>query len=308
MAPRTLPLTLISILSISATGYVHSHLTTYTNGWNAHFGYTILTAGEYMVQLKGQSCKQSHLGLVILNAAATITGDLEATARDYFNHTYPFAAGGFSCAANSWAGEASGTTYCPRKLLMQDTATRGGESNYKYEVLALTSDLDNARTDVPFFEIQFNTSSDHTCASTMAAMSGGGAHAGHNHARRDNGHRRSGSTMTMVVEFPSTKHDGTAQTYPSNWYFFSDQNLTAFKIDVMRESPFLEIEQLSHEVLADPAACPTPAAASAKTCACNDDSDCEDDKYMWSGIIFVVGLIGLVSVHPRSISTLARSR
>ena len=80
----------------------------------------------------------------------------------------------------------------------------------------------------------------------------------------------------------------------------SDANLTFFNMDVMRETPFLEIERdardsATHEMFTDPGECAVASAAAAATCECDSDSSCEDDKYMWSGIIFCVGLIGLVA-------------
>jgi len=300
---RFLVATVLLSFASACFAYTHNHLPSHTNGWNAHFGYQIPTKGEYMVQLMGKACKPSSLGLVILNSQSGITGDLENTARDYFNHTY---GQGFLCTPNSWAGEVAGTTpqYCPRKIMQQDYAARPKESDYKYEVVALTSDTDTSLTTVPFFQIQFNSSSDEECAASVTGLTGQDAHAGHNHRR--NGMRRAAAKFNLVIEFPEKMPDGfTDVTYPSKWYFFSDANLTFFNMDVMREDPFLEIEQISHEVFADPGECAVASSTSmtSTTCACDSDSSCEDDKYMWSGIIFGVGLIGLVPIFWQACAT-----
>lgn len=194
--------------------------------------------------------------------------------------------------------------------MQQDYASRAAESNYKYEVVALTSDTDTSLTTVPFFQVQFNTSSDEECAKSVTGMSSTDAHAGHNHRR--NAMRRTPAKFNMVIEFPEFMPDGsTLVPYPSKWYIFSDANLTFFNMDIMRETPFLEIERDSrdsatHEVFTDPGECAVASAAAAATCECDSDSSCEDDKYMWSGIIFCVGLIGLVPIFWKACASNAR--
>ena len=104
--------------------------------------------------------------------------------------------------------------------MQQDYASRAAESNYKYEVVALTSDTDTSLTTVPFFQVQFSTSSDEECAANVTGMSRTDAHARHN--QRRNAMRRTAAKFNMVIEFPEKMPDGvTDVTYPSKWYFFS---------------------------------------------------------------------------------------
>jgi len=272
----------------------HEHATPmYSKGWRAWFGYTIPAAGEYHIKIRGRSCKNTYLGLVALNAESTMDEHLEETASKYFNHTYPFniASTYGGCTFKSWGD----TGTCSRIIVQQNSSME--EAKTKYDAVALTSN-EAAISTVPFFQLQFNSTAAEECTNTApgAAVD---AHAGHNHRRsEDHGHSASGA-LSMVLEFPTTKSDGSAMTYPANWYFFSDQNLTYWEFDMERESDGSEVDLLAKEILADPNACVAATAAAAATTVC-DDSD--GDKYMWSGIIFGVGLLGTIPLFFKFIS------
>jgi len=273
----------------------HGHGSIYSKGWMSHFGYTIPAAGEYHVSMMGRTCKNSYLNLVVLNAESTMNGHLEDNAQAYFNHTYPFnmqAVGvAYSgCTYKSWGD--SGT--CPRVIIQQNASME--EPKVKYDAVGLANNEAQVAT-VPFFQLQFNTTASEACTNTAGVVAD--AHAGHNHRRSgDDEHEHGAGKMAMVIEFPTTDSTGAAITYPKNWYFFSDQNLTYWEFEVKQEGTGTEISQLSHEVSADPNACTAAATATEEMCNCQQSwlggDDCDDEKYFWSGMIFLVGLIGLI--------------
>lgn len=74
--------------------------------------------------------------------------------------------------------------------------------------------------------------------------------------------------------------------------------MTYFEIDIERESDQSEVDLLAKEIKDDPNVCVAATAASTTTHC--DDSDSE--KYMWSGIIFGVGLLGTIPLFFKFIS------
>merc|ERR1712166_738880 len=282
----------------------HGHGTIYSKGWMAHFGYAIQQKGEHIVSMMGRTCKNSHLNLVLLKAEDHMNGHLEDNAQAYFNHTYPFniAPNYAGCTYKSW-GDISGGT-CPRVIVQQNESM--SHPQVKYAAVALPTDETLSAT-VPFFQLQFNTTASEECTNSAGVVAD--AHAGHNHRRSgdDHEHEHGSGKMEMVIEFPEFYSDGvTAVPYPSNWYFFTDQNLTYWEFEIKLEGADEHLPLLSSEVSADPNACTAAAAAEEEGCNCQHSwlggDDCEDEKYFWSGMIFLVGLIGLIPLIWKSLA------
>merc|ERR1711865_409027 len=280
----------------------HGHGTIYSKGWMAHFGYKIEQAGEHIVSMMGRTCKNSHLNLVLLKAETTMNGHLEDNAQAYFNHTYPFniAPNYAGCTYRSWGD----TNTCPRVIVQQNASM--SHPQVKYAAVALPTD-ETLSTTVPFFQLQFNTTASEECTNSAGVVAD--AHAGHNHRRSgdDHEHEHGEGKMEMVIDFPEFYSDGvTAVPYPSNWYFFTDQNLTYWEFEIKLEGADEHLPLLSSEVSADPNACTAAAAAEEEGCNCQHSwlggDDCEDEKYFWSGMIFLVGLIGLIPLIWKSLA------
>merc|ERR1711981_1096596 len=119
------------------------------------------------------------------------------------------------------------------------------------------------------------------------------AHAGHSHrrgGRRSAGH--SANAFPVVLDFP-------AGTYPQTWFFFSDADLVGdFEMVVKKEGTTTAIASSSKEVHADPNKC---SAAATTTASC----DCDDDKYMWAGLILAIGLVGMFPIFFKQCATSA---
>merc|ERR1712153_231082 len=280
----------------------HGHGTIYSKGWMAHFGYKIEQAGEHIVSMMGRTCKNSHLNLVLLMAEDHINGHLEDNAQAYFNHTYPFniAPNYAGCTYRSWGD----TGTCPRVIVQQNGSM--SHPQVKYAAVALPSNEALSAT-VPFFQLQVNTTASEECTNSAGVVAD--AHAGHNHRRSGDDHdehEHGSGKMEMVIDFPTTDSAGTAITYPRNWYFFSDQNLTYWEFEIKLEDADHHLPLLSSEVSADPNACTAAAAAEEEGCNCQHSwlggDDCEDEKYFWSGMIFLVGLIGLIPLIWKSLA------
>merc|ERR1712166_1168919 len=254
-----------------------------------------------MGSMMGRTCKNSHLNLVLLVAEDHINGHLEDNAQAYFNHTYPFniAPNYAGCTQNAWAN--GGT--CPRVIVQQNESM--SHPQLKYAAVALPTD-ETLSTTVPFFQLQFNTTASEECTNSAGVVAD--AHAGHNHRRSgdEHEHEHGEGKMEMVIDFPEFDSAGTAITYPTNWYFFSDQNLTYWEFEIKLEGADHHLPLLSSEVSADPNACTAAAAAEEEGCNCQHSwlggDDCEDEKYFWSGMIFLVGLIGLIPLIWKSLA------
>jgi zinc transporter ZupT len=156
-------------------------------------------------------------------------------------------------------------------------------------MVALAADNDKAKK-VARLALQFDSRKFETCTNTVSTAD---AHAGHSHrrgGRRSAGH--SANAFPVVLDFP-------AGTYPQTWFFFSDADLVGdFEMVVKKEGTTTAIASSSKEVHADPNKC---SAAATTTASC----DCDDDKYMWAGLILAIGLVGMFPIFFKQCATSA---
>merc|ERR1711981_233568 len=281
--------TIVTTAAASGTSY-------HTKNWRSWYAYSIPSAGEYEVQLFGKSCKNSYLNMVVLKGAGTaVTEDLEESAEFYMSPQYPDG-GASTTPFGQWN---SGYTTINAQASANPALTGNGPiwqiqqsvsaSEPKVTMVALAADNDKAKK-VARLALQFDSRKFETCTNTVSTAD---AHAGHSHrrgGRRSAGH--SANAFPVVLDFP-------AGTYPQTWFFFSDADLVGdFEMVVKKEGTTTAIASSSKEVHADPNKC---SAAATTTASC----DCDDDKYMWAGLILAIGLVGMFPIFFKQCATSA---